>query len=914
MRGSLCAGNLTELACKAALLERCRIIARIRSTTLARRTIRPLLFGACLAKHAQEKSNKMPRGTSDLASLANVPAAVALALASMTAGPSIPAVAAEAAPILLAQANEPFFIDRIDAISNSTILEIVITTRSNQKLAPLIFSDQGKLIIELDKAQLPAGFPSIVKPSGNTALLQSIVVKQSADGSVQIALTPVGSQELKASVSQSSDGRVVLSIRSAADLASTPNQKDIELVATGDQPGFLDKDAGTALGYKEKVLNTPLSIQSVNQDVIQKQQAITLEDTLRNVSSVSQTFTFGGINAALNIRGFGGTAGATVMRDGFRLYSNFQGIPEINNLSTIEVLKGPSAILYGQGEPGGIINLVQKRATGEKLFNLNFQGGSTNGLFRPTLDMSGTLNEDGSIAYRMPASYQYFKSYRGFNNAYQKTALAPTLRWKANEKTEIEFISEYVNNTTPADFGITKFGSGVANVPVSRVTNDPSDTVSNNFYNIGYKINHKFSEDWNISSGFRYLSYNYNFGVVALPLFLSPFDNALLARGFVTQEFNSNSYSLNAKLAGKFKTGAVEHKLLTSIDLNTSNSYDNFKGDNQQIEQDVSNLFFNPSSSFNVFNPVYGPKPNQSALVNATVTQGYSNRIVATLQDQFTIGGKLIALAGVSYNGVYQQGQSKGDLFGTTPYGPTSQTFSVWTPRAGLLYKLTDAFSLFGNYSTGFAPVNILVGASSVPKPLTSNGYEVGAKASLFGDKLLATMTWFDINRNNVPVADPVNPFAQIQIGSQRSQGVEIDIVGRLAPGLDIIANYSYTNAFVANDPDFVDNQLPGIPYNQSNLWLNYTFEKGSVKGLGLGLGYSLVGNRQGDLANTFRVGSYGLVNAAISYEWSEKKYRVALNFNNIGNTKYISGVSTGETGLEVGSPFAVIGSVGLKF
>jgi iron complex outermembrane receptor protein len=86
------------------------------------------------------------------------------------------------------------------------------------------------------------------------------------------------------------------------------------------------------------------------------------------------------------------------------------------------------------------------------------------------------------------------------------------------------------------------------------------------------------------------------------------------------------------------------------------------------------------------------------------------------------------------------------------------------------------------------------------------------------------------------------------------------------------------------------------------------------MKGLGVGLGYSLVGNRQGNLANTFTVGSYGLLNAALSYEWSEQKYRVALNFNNIGNTKYISGVSTGETGLQVGSPFSVIGSVGFKF
>ncbi|MCS5704876.1 TonB-dependent siderophore receptor [Synechococcus sp. FGCU-3] len=860
--------------------------------------------------NSQQFSQKQRNFVSELTSLAKVPAAIALSLVSIIPAPVF---AAEKGKPLVAQVRESVVIERIDAINRGTYLELVIATPSKQRLLPLIVTDKGKLVIELDKTQLAADIPANVKPLGNIASLESITVNQDSNGSVRITITAAKNQELKAKIAESASGRLAIAIQSAAEIASEPEPKEIEVVATGDKTGFLDKDAGTALGYKEKVIDTPFSIQSVNQDVLQKQQAITLQEALRNVSSVNQGVTFGGINTALTIRGLGGNAvGAKVLRDGYQLYSNFQGIPEINNLSRIEVLKGPSAILYGQGEPGGIINLVQKRATGEKFFDINVQGGSTNGLFRPTLDASGTLNENGSVAFRIPASYQYFDSYRGFDNAFQKTATAPTLLWKANERTEVEIIAEYVNNTTPADFGITKFGTGVANVPVSRVTNDPSDTVTNNFYNIGYKIDYKLNDDWNLSNGFRYLNYNYNYGVVALPLGVSPFDNALLSRAFVTQKYNSNSYSLYTKLTGKFKTGAVEHKLLTSIDLNTSNSVDNFKGDNQQA---LIDSFF---PSFNVFNPVYGPKPNQSALVNATVTEGFSNRIVATVQDQFTIGGKLIAVAGVSYNGVYQQGQAQGDLIGTTPYGPTSQSFSAWTPRAGLLYKLNDAFSLFANYSTGFAPVNILVGASNVPKPITSNGYEVGAKASLLGEKLLATLTWFGTTRNNVVVANPNNPLASIQIGSQKSQGLEFDIVGKLAPGLDLIANYSYIDAFVADDAEvrsFVGKQLPGVPTNQSNLWLNYTFQQGSLAGLGLGVGYSLVGNRQGDLANTFTIGSYGLVNAAISYEWAEKKYRVALNFNNIGNTKYISGTfGSGSTGLEVGSPFAVIGSVGIKF
>ncbi len=205
--------------------------------------------------------------------------------------------------------------------------------------------------------------------------------------------------------------------------------------------------------------------------------------------------------------------------------------------------------------------------------------------------------------------------------------------------------------------------------------------------------------------------------------------------------------------------------------------------------------------------------------------------------------------------------------------------------------------------------------ASGQPlEPERGEGFEVGAKTELLNRKLLATLTYFNITKNNVAVVDPDFPLFSIPVGEQQSQGVELDIVGELSPGWEIIGSYSYIDAEVTDDtnPDFIGNRLFGVPRNTVSLWTTYEIQQGSLQGLGFGVGVNYGGNRFGDLANSFEIGDYLTGNAAIFYR--RDRYRFALNFKNLTNTNYIRAVTGNEGGVYPGEPLTVIGSFSVGF
>lgn len=247
--------------------------------------------------------------------------------------------------------------------------------------------------------------------------------------------------------------------------------------------------------------------------------------------------------------------------------------------------------------------------------------------------------------------------------------------------------------------------------------------------------------------------------------------------------------------------------------------------------------------------------------------------------------------------------------------GETNLNQSALTPRIGLLYQFTDQLSLYGNYSRSFTP-NTGVTATGTPlEPQKASGYEFGIKTELFDRKLLATLAYFDITKQNVAVTDPDFPLFSKTTGEQRSRGIEVDLSGELAPGWKIITSYSYTNAKVTAETDsaLIGNRLFGTPEHAASLWTTYEIQKGDFKGLGVGAGVNYVGDRQGDLANSFRLGSYFTTNAAIYYKGD--RWRTGLNFKNIGNIKYVESTDGRDSGSNnFGDPFTVVGSLSFQF
>jgi iron complex outermembrane receptor protein len=180
--------------------------------------------------------------------------------------------------------------------------------------------------------------------------------------------------------------------------------------------------------------------------------------------------------------------------------------------------------------------------------------------------------------------------------------------------------------------------------------------------------------------------------------------------------------------------------------------------------------------------------------------------------------------------------------------------------------------------------------------------------------KLFTTLAYFNITKQNVASEDPNDPFSFVATGEQQSQGVELDVTGEILPGWNVIASYAYIDAEVKEDSVIeVGNRLPNAPENSASLWTTYEMQKGNLKGLGFGVGFNFVGEREGDLDNSFKLDSFFLTNAAVFYQ--RNNWRAALNFKNLFDVDYIAGGSgVRERGNDPGEPFTVVGSISVKF
>ncbi|MDX2243011.1 MAG: TonB-dependent siderophore receptor [Leptolyngbyaceae cyanobacterium bins.302] len=692
---------------------------------------------------------------------------------------------------------------------------------------------------------------------------------------------------------------ITLKANGLAYSLNAEGEDDDELVVIGErQTPYRAPSSGTATGTNIPILETPFSIQVIPQEVLRDQQVTRIEDAVRNVSGITSTGDAGGRRAEITIRGF---QTAPILQDGFRRYGSFQVIPELANLEQIEVVKGPASILFGEIQPGGVINLVSKQPLSKPFYETELQLGSR-GFVRPRFDISGPLTADGSILYRLNGVYQRVENVADFNSEDRRFSIAPTLAFKISDRTDLNLSLEYLDTKRSANFGLPVIGRRVVDVSRDFVSSDPSDLISTQYLNTGYNFEHRFSQNWKFRNAFRYSSYDYNFNIVALPFGFNEV-TATIRRVYGSQEGQNENIALQTNVLGEFTTGSIGHTLLFGVDLNRSKDRIFSIGD------------FITGIPLNVFNPVYGVPPRRArdTLPPFGGNDITTSRLGIYVQDQISLLSNLKLLAGIRYDTVEQTNERLVGLF-TLP-GETSQNDDAFTPRLGLLYQPIKNVSLYGSYSRSFTPNTATTSAGNVLEPERGEGYEFGIKAELIDRKLFATVAYFDITKQNVAVGDPNFPLFSVATGEQRSRGVEIDIAGEILPGWNIIASYANINAEITKDsnPRLIGNRLFGTPTHSASLWTTYEIQQGDLQGLGFGTGFNAVGERAGDLANTYEAPGYFVANAAIFYR--RGSWRFALNFRNLGDAKYIeSTTNSRSSGNFFGEPFTVIGSVSYQF
>ncbi|MEH2182392.1 TonB-dependent receptor [Nostoc sp.] len=775
-------------------------------------------------------------------------------------------------------------------------VEVILQTSKGQQLQLVNHSAGNNFIVDVPNAQLrlPSGEAFTFRSDKPIAGITQITVRNFDANTIRVTVTGetlVPQVELYDSPNEG----LIFSVASTAPKAQQPQQpqnqtqlnqpstsgdEPIELVVTGEQDGYSVPDASTATRTDTPLRDIPQSIQVVPQQVLKDQQVIQASEALRNVSGVQQSIPSGGsAEDIFSIRGFEQNVN---LRDGFR--DTDQKLVETSNLERIEVLKGPASVLYGNVDPGGAINFVTKQPLRDPFYSLGVQAGSF-GLVRPTLDLSGPLNPKRTLLYRLNAVYQHGGYFRDLDQEIERYFVSPVFSWKIDERTNLTLEFEHLDEKRPLDDGLIAFGIGVANIPFDRVLNERDDNFSRTQDTVGYRLEHDLSEDLKLRSRFRF--------TVSDSRYRSAYAGSLnkqtgeLSRSWADIPVNFKNYLLQNDLVGKFSTGRVKHTLLFGVDLErTTNNID---------------YHVDAAPSINIFNPVYGtvPRPNQDQLPVVYAINNQTNFLGIFLQDQVAVTDNLKLLLGGRFDLVDQKSTS-------------DQQDDAFTPRVGIVYQPIQPISLYASFSKSFQPNSGTRVDGSLLPPERGTQYEVGVKGEFLNNRLTTTLAAYEITKSNVATTDPNNTNFVIPVGEQRSRGIELDVTGSILPGWNIIASYANTDAKVTKSNNGQQgNQLYNVPYNAASLWTTYELQTGSLQGLSFGLGLFYVGDRQGDLANDFKVDSYLRTDASIFYR--RNNLSLGLNFKNLFNIDYIEASRT-RTTVNPGAPFTVQGTISWQF
>lgn len=662
-------------------------------------------------------------------------------------------------------------------------------------------------------------------------------------------------------------------------------------------------NATTATKTDTPIMETPFSVQVVPSQVLEDQQVVRVEKALTNVAGAIQLPGNGGTQDMAVIRGF---VNNTFYRDGFRLPvtigSGGTSKRDTANLEQIEVLKGPGSILFGRSEPGGIVNMVTKQPLVTPYYSMQQQFGSYD-FYRTTIDATGPVTADDSLLYRVNLAYENAGSFLD-NVDSERVFVAPTLAWNISPKTKASLEIEYLHFNDPIDHGIPAIGNRPAPVPRNITVNEPlfNKNVGDRT-GVFMNIAHAFNDDWKLEHRFgsEFMDWN-TLGVT----FGAAKANGDLTRNFYAlRDQSSQRYFNNLNLTGKFNTGFMKHTMLLS--------YEHF-----QLDSDRKLGSQSAPAAFNVFNPTYmtvGPTLFPERYTPFKLSQSWDGY---SIQDQVELPHKVFALGGVRYD----DSETQFDINNRMAYLSKDSGLS---PRGGLLWRPMQWLSLYGSYTENFGASNYINNATGTNlKAQTAQQWEVGTKTEFWDGRFTASVAYFDLTKQNMPVLDPafLDGIHYQAIGEAKSNGIEFESTGEVLPGLKLIGAYAYT-PFAKVMKDIGANgsigaqgkRLPMAPEHSGSLWATYEFQNKELRGLKFGGGVVAAGQRQGDSMNTFQLPGYASLNLMSSYavKVGSAKVTTQLNVDNLLDKSYFTG-SNGQTASFYAAPRTVLGSIRVDY
>lgn len=708
------------------------------------------------------------------------------------------------------------------------------------------------------------------------------IIKGLNAGNYELQISLVGYKEV--------NRKLILTANQANNISIQLELTEQQLTEVIIRSGIRSYKAGTlssSLRLQTPLLEVPQNIQVVTAKALADQQIISMSDgAIRNVSGAVRMEHWADMYTNITARG----SQIQAFRNGVNMVNSFWGplTEDMSFVDHIEFIKGPAGFMLGNGDPSGLYNVVTKKPSGYTKGEASLTMGSFD-LYRATLDLDGKFNKEGRFLYRLNIAGQQKKSHRAneYNNRY---AFAPVVAYKFNDKTKLT--AEYTwQNARMSDVGsyYVFSGDGFANLPVSATflpAGLPGTSI--NDHTVLLNLQHQFSTAWKLTAQTSYNNYKQQ-GSSMWPAAVN--SNATIQRAVSSWDAKSSITAAQVFLNGNITTAQVQHRILGGVDVLNRQYFADWA---QYHLLDTGSALFDtrnpnlgrPSNGYPRFD--FGTPLEQRAVAAGGIMDMRNTGIY--LQDElgFFNNTLRVTIAG-RYTTVSQ-----------SEWGAVPKTAARFTPRLGVSLSLDRQTTVYGLFDQAFIPQAGRLANGGTVKPITGNNMEIGFKRDWAGGRWNTGLTFYRILKENELTADPFSAPASglsIVMGQKRAQGIEFDLKGRIANGLDLVANYALTDSKITKVANGVTSMkvgdvVPGYAKHTANLWFTYRLQDGVLKGLGFSTGCSFLDGR-----NTYWnlspdpsqvLPAYSKLDAGVSYE--KDMLRLNLNVFNVLNQYLYNG------------------------
>lgn len=683
--------------------------------------------------------------------------------------------------------------------------------------------------------------------------------------------------------------------------SSTPNQTerrtvDGENIIIVTAHNYVPDGSLSATKTDAPLIETPQSVSVITRDQIDLLNFIDVQQAVRYTSGIIgenygpdlrfDFLTLRGFTPIQYIDGLQAPISATIPNVGVDLYG----------YESVDVLKGPSSVLYGLTPPGGIYNLTSRRPSDNFGGEFGIRYGTDE-----YMQVNGTITgplADG-LSARLTGLYRNRESQVDFVEA-DRAFIAPTIRYEAPWGTEITLLGYYQHDRVDGDTNgfLPAVGTLLTNplgqIPVGTNLGEPDyNFYERDQFGIGFQIVQPLADGLRFENNTKWFDYSELQNVIYGGGGLGADNRTVFRFNFPYME-DVQEFATDNRFHAEFATGSIEHRLIAGLD------YRNFRN--------ASFFGFSVATPIDLFDPVY----NQAPIVTPTFfpfTSQRQEQVGLYLQDQVRIGDFILTLAG------------RQDWVDTLNRNANvSREDDEFTYRVGANYLFDNGFAPYISYATSFVPISGQDRNGNIFTPSTGEQIEGGIKFERGrpGDdvRIFASAAVFSITQNNIPTLDTspgAGPFDQIQLGQVEVNGFELEGIARIRDEITINGSYTYLDAQVtqSNIPGEQGNRLVTTPRHKLSFYADYTIQRGALGGLGFGAGMRYLSSSYGDNANQFRMPGTTLFDAMVHYDLPD--WRFAINAANLFDDIYV-GRCAGPAGCIYGQRRQVIASVTRKF